>query len=301
MSALPPESGHSCTRPMQGPPCHLPGPQHPPLAQHANGARGPIWSTKPQFRPLSGEACTTPECLGRVRGQITRHPSLEQNIPKYGGQPLMTPKKLEAQAQPTVFVIDDDPAIRQGVSSLLRSVDICAETFGSPKEFVPEKLPDAPCCLVLDVRFGGLSGLDLQAELDNAGINIPIVFITGHGDIPMSVRAMKAGAVEFLTKPFRDDDLLGAVRVALERDRQQREKNKSLAIIRSCFERLTAREHEVFALVTTGLMNKQIAGQLAISDITVKVHRGNMTRKMGARSFVELVRMADALRLPSSV
>jgi FixJ family two-component response regulator len=213
----------------------------------------------------------------------------------------MTPKKLEAQAQPTVFVIDDDPAIRQGVSSLLRSVDICAETFGSPKEFVPEKLPDAPCCLVLDVRFGGLSGLDLQAELDNAGINIPIVFITGHGDIPMSVRAMKAGAVEFLTKPFRDDDLLGAVRVALERDRQQREKNKSLAIIRSCFERLTAREHEVFALVTTGLMNKQIAGQLAISDITVKVHRGNMTRKMGARSFVELVRMADALRLPSRV
>ena len=213
----------------------------------------------------------------------------------------MTPKKLEAQAQPTVFVIDDDPAIRQGVSSLLRSVDICAETFGSPKEFVPEKLPDAPCCLVLDVRFGGLSGLDLQAELDNAGINIPIVFITGHGDIPMSVRAMKAGAVEFLTKPFRDDDLLGAVRVALERDRQQREKNKSLAIIRSCFERLTKREHEVFALVTTGLMNKQIAGQLAISDITVKVHRGNMTRKMGARSFVELVRMADALRLPSSV
>ena len=143
--------------------------------------------------------------------------------------------------------------------------------------------------------------MDLQAELDNAGINVPIVFITGHGDIPMSVRAMKAGAVEFLTKPFRDDDLLGAVRVALERDRQQREKNKSLAIIRSCFERLTAREHEVFALVTTGLMNKQIAGQLAISDITVKVHRGNMTRKMGARSFVELVRMADALRLPSSV
>ena len=169
-------------------------------------------------------------------------------------------QKVEAQAQPTVFVIDDDPAIRQGVSSLLRSVDICAETLGSPKEFLPEKLPDAPCCLVLDVRFGGLSGLDLQAELDNAGINIPIVFITGHGDIPMSVRAMKAGAVEFLTKPFRDDDLLHAVRVALERDRQQREKNKSLAIIRSCFETLTPREQEVFALVTTGLMNKQIAG-----------------------------------------
>ena len=212
----------------------------------------------------------------------------------------MTLEKVQAQAQPTVFVIDDDPAIRQGVSSLLRSVNICAEMFGSPKEFLPENLPDAPCCLVLDVRFRSSSGLDLQAELDNAGINIPIVFITGHGDIPMSVRAMKAGAVEFLTKPFRDQDLLDAVRVALERDRQQREKNKSLAIIRSCFERLTAREHEVFALVTTGLMNKQIAGQLAISDITVKVHRGNMTRKMGARSFVELVRMADALKPSSS-
>jgi FixJ family two-component response regulator len=131
---------------------------------------------------------------------------------------------VEAQAQPTVFVIDDDPAIRQVVSSLLRSVNICAKTFGSPKEFVPERLPEAPCCLVLDVRFEGSSGLDLQAELDNAGINIPIVFITGHGDIPMSVRAMKAGAVEFLTKPFRDQDLLDAVTVGLERDRQQWEK-----------------------------------------------------------------------------
>ena len=212
----------------------------------------------------------------------------------------MKAENVQAQAQPTVFVIDDDPAIRQGVSSLLRSVDIRAEIFGSPKEFVPEKLPDAPCCLVLDVRFGSSSGLDLQAELDNAGINIPIVFITGHGDIPMSVRAMKAGAVEFLTKPFRDQDLMDAVRVALERDRQQRIKNKSLAIIRSCFETLTRREREVFALVSAGLMNKQIAGQLEISEITVKVHRGNLTRKMGARSVAELVRMADALKPPSS-
>src|SRR6186997_870929 len=173
------------------------------------------------------------------------------------GAALMTLEKVQAQAQPTVFVIDDDPAIRQGVSSLLRSVDICAKTLGSPKEFLPENLPEAPCCLVLDVRFGGLSGLDLQAELDNAGINIPIVFITGHGDIPMSVRAMKAGAVEFLTKPFRDENLLDAVRVALERDRQQREKNKSLAIIRSCFDTLTPREKEVFALVSAGFMNKE--------------------------------------------
>ena len=212
----------------------------------------------------------------------------------------MKAENVQAQAQPTVFVIDDDPAIRQGVSSLLRSVNIYAETFGSPKEFLPEKLPDAPCCLVLDVRFGSSSGLDLQAELDNAGINIPIVFITGHGDIPMSVRAMKAGAVEFLTKPFRDQDLMDAIRVALERDRQQRIKNKSLAIIRSCFETLTRREQEVFALVSAGLMNKQIAGQLEISEITVKVHRGNLTRKMGARSVAELVRMADALKPPSS-
>jgi FixJ family two-component response regulator len=212
----------------------------------------------------------------------------------------MTTEKVQAQAQPTVFVIDDDAAIRQGISSLLRSVNIRAEIFSSPQEFLPEKLPDAPCCLVLDVRFRSSSGLDLQAELDNAGINIPIVFITGHGDIPMTVRAMKAGAVEFLTKPFRDQDLLDAISVALERDRQQREKNKSLAIIRSSFETLTPREQQVFALVSTGLMNKQIAAQLAVSEITVKVHRGNLTRKMGARSVAELVRMADALRPPSS-
>ena len=212
----------------------------------------------------------------------------------------MATEKVQAQGQSTVFVIDDDPAIRQGISSLLRSVNIGAEIFSSPQEFSPDKLPDAPCCLVLDVRFRSASGLDLQAELDNAGINIPIVFITGHGDIPMTVRAMKAGAVEFLTKPFRDQDLLDAIGIALERDRQQREKNKSLAIIRSCFETLTPREQQVFALVSSGLMNKQIAGQLAVSEITVKVHRGNLTRKMGARSVAELVRMADALKPSSS-
>jgi len=212
----------------------------------------------------------------------------------------MATEKVQAQGQSTVFVIDDDPAIRQGISSLLRSVNIGAEIFSSPQEFSPDKLPDAPCCLVLDVRFRSASGLDLQAELDNAGINIPIVFITGHGDIPMTVRAMKAGAVEFLTKPFRDQDLLDAISVALERDRQQWEKNKSLAIIRSCFETLTPREQQVFALVSSGLMNKQIAGQLAVSEITVKVHRGNLTRKMGARSVAELVRMADALKPSSS-
>src|SRR6478736_3971718 len=176
------------------------------------------------------------------------------------GAAPMKAENVQAQAQPTVFVIDDDPAIRQGLSSLLRSVNIHAEIFGSPKEFLPEKLPDAPCCLVLDVRFGSSSGLDLQAELDNAGINIPIVFITGHGDIPMSVRAMKAGAVEFLTKPFRDQDLLDAVGVALEKDRARRANELRLAELRSRFDTLTARERQVLLLVIAGRLNKQIAG-----------------------------------------
>src|SRR6187399_2586075 len=184
----------------------------------------------------------------------------------------MTPK-VEAQAKPTVFVIDDDPAIRQGVSSLLRSVDICAETFGSPQEFLPETLPEAPCCLVLDVRFGGLSGLDLQVELDDAGINIPIVFITGHGDIPMSVRAVKAGAIEFLTKPFRDQELLDAVREAIDRDQQARSREDEMAELRQRYRSLTPRQQDVMKYVVRGLVNKQIAAEIGIAEPTVKLHR----------------------------
>ena len=204
-----------------------------------------------------------------------------------------------SDASSTVLVIDDDPDLRASVGRLLRSLGIDVQLFASISDFLKSDPPDGPTCLVLDVRLPGQSGLELQRELAQAKKELPIIFITGHGDIPMSVQAMKGGAIEFLTKPFRDQDLLDAISVALERDRQQREKNKSLAIIRSCFETLTPREQQVFALVSAGLMNKQIAGQLAVSEITVKVHRGNLTRKMGARSVAELVRMADALK-PSS-
>jgi len=186
------------------------------------------------------------------------------------------------QNWPIVFVIDDDPAVRKALGNILRSVGICAELLGSAREFARNKLPETPCCLLLDVRLPDLNGLEFQAELERAGINIPIVFMTGYGDVPMSVKAMKAGAVEFLTKPFRDQDLLDAVHAAIERNRQQREKNKSLAKVQANFELLTIREQQVIALVATGLMNKQIAGELEISEITVKVHRGNAMRKIGA-------------------
>ena len=194
-----------------------------------------------------------------------------------------------------VFIVDDDAPLRESLRNLFRSVGLQAQTFGSAKEFLQVQPPDAPCCLVLDVRLPGISGIDFQAELHNAGMNIPIVFVTGHGDIPMSVRAMKAGAVEFLTKPFRDQELLDSVRIALERHREQRQQEQSFARIKACFDTLTPRELEVISLVSTGLMNKQIAGQLEISEITVKVHRVNGMRKIGAKSMAELVRMADIL------
>jgi FixJ family two-component response regulator len=199
--------------------------------------------------------------------------------------------------QPTVFVIDDDAAVRTSVEQLLRSVSLQAVSFGSTADFLRARRPNAPSCLVLDVRLPGLSGLDFQTELDRAGINIPIIFISGYADVPMSVKAMKAGAVEFLTKPFREQDLLDAIRSALERDGAQREKNLSLAKVRASFDSLTNREQQVIALVTSGFMNKQIAAKLGVSEITVKVHRGNVMRKMGVRSLAELVRMADALGL----
>jgi FixJ family two-component response regulator len=203
--------------------------------------------------------------------------------------------KTPAEPSPVVFVVDDDASVRDGLKSLLRSVSLQVETFGSTSEFLQNKLPDAPGCLVLDVRLPGLSGLDFQTELARAGIAIPIIFITGHGDIPMSVKAIKAGAVEFLTKPFREQDILDAVRVALERDRSRREQDKKTSDLRKLFDSLTTREQEVMGLVTAGLMNKQIAAEIGVSVITAKVHRGSVMRKMGARSLADLVRMADAL------
>ena len=185
--------------------------------------------------------------------------------------------------------------MREALQRLLRSVGLQAQTFGTTAEFLNAKLPDVASCLVLDVRLPGISGLDFQSELAKAKIHVPIIFITGHGDIPMSVKAMKAGAVEFLTKPFRDQELLDAIGIALNLDRTRRENEKAVSNLRALFDSLTPREREVMALVTAGLMNKQIAAQLDVSEVTVKVHRGNAMGKMRARSLAELVRMADVL------
>ena len=203
--------------------------------------------------------------------------------------------KEQPETESVVFVVDDDKSLREALKSLLRSVGLRVEAYGSGADFLKTKLPDAAACLVLDVRLPGVSGLDFQSELAKADIHIPIIFITGHGDIPMTVRAMKAGAVEFLTKPFRDQDLLDAVQIALERDRARRTQDKTVREVRDHFEALTPREQEVIGFVTAGLMNKQIAAELGVSEITVKVHRGNVMKKMGARSLADLVRMADTL------
>jgi FixJ family two-component response regulator len=205
--------------------------------------------------------------------------------------------KQKDDSAPIVFVIDDDTSVRDAMSSLFRSVGLKVELFASPAEFLRAPRVDGPSCLVLDVRLPGLSGLDFQSDLDRAGIHIPIVFMTGHGDIPMAVKAMKAGAVEFLSKPFRDQDMLDAVRAAFASDFARRERDKTATQLRANFEKLTAREQEIMALVAAGLMNKQIAAEIGVSEITVKFHRGNVTRKMGARSIAELVRMADMLGL----
>lgn len=197
---------------------------------------------------------------------------------------------------PTVFVIDDDPLIRDGVRSLIGSVGLQALTFGSAREFLCSARPDAPACLVLDVRLPDLSGLDLQRELREADVHIPIIFISGHGDIPMTVEAMKAGAVEFLTKPFRGQDLLDAVQGAIARDRDARQERAEMAGVRKCFDTLSPREREVLRMVVAGLLNKQIAFELGISELTVKTHRGHVMEKMHAGSLAELVRMTDRLR-----
>jgi FixJ family two-component response regulator len=202
------------------------------------------------------------------------------------------------EANSIVFVIDDDAAIREALASLVRSVGLRVETFRSPDEFLKKKLPDVPRCLVLDVRLPGTSGLNFQRELAEANVHIPIIFITGHGDIPMSVRAMKAGAVEFLTKPFRDQDLLDAIQVGLDKDRDRREGEAEILMLKERFESLTPREQEVLPWVVTGRLNKQIAAELGTSEATVKVHRSQLMRKMGAESVADLVRMADKMKIP---
>lgn len=201
------------------------------------------------------------------------------------------------EASATVIVIDDDPAVREALGSLLRSVGFEVKLLASVADFLRSTRPEGPCCLVLDIRLPGQSGLDLQRHLAMANTQIPIIFITGHGDIPMSVQAMKGGAVEFLTKPIRDQDLLDAIQLGLERDRRWLENEKALADLRARFETLTAREREVMAWVVAGRLNKQIASELGISEITVKVHRGQVMRKMRASSLPDLGRMADKVRL----
>lgn len=199
------------------------------------------------------------------------------------------------QEQPIAFVIDDDRSVREGLSNLLQSVDIAVETFGSTGDFLQRKRPDVPACLILDVRLPDMSGIEFQEELSRLGFSMPIIFITGYADVPMSVQAMKAGAVEFLCKPFREEDLLRAVRTAIKKDITQREKALTLRAVRRNFEALTPREQEVMAYIVSGLMNKQVAGKLKLSEITVKVHRASVMRKMQAKSLAELVRQADAL------
>src|SRR5215831_16656232 len=201
---------------------------------------------------------------------------------------------------PVVLVVDDDHDIREGLKALLESVNLDSRTYRSAPEFFRSKLPDQVSCLILDVRLPGLSGLDFQAELARVNVNIPIIFITGFGDIPMSVKAMKAGAVEFLTKPIREQDLLDAVRAALDRDRTRRKSEEKIQDLRTRFEALSAREQEVMSLVASGLMNKQVAAEIGIVEVTVKVHRHNIMKKLGAKSLAKLVRMADALGLPRS-
>jgi len=203
----------------------------------------------------------------------------------------------QSDDNPIVLVIDDDPDVREGLRALLQSVNLESRAYTSAPEFFRSKLPDQVSCLILDVRLPGLGGLDFQAELAKVNVNIPIIFITGYGDIPMSVKAMKAGAVEFLTKPVREQDLLDAVRAALNQDRERRKSEERMHDLHARFEALSQREQEVMGLVAAGLMNKQVAAEIGIVEVTVKVHRHNIMKKLGAKSLADLVRMSDALGL----
>lgn len=208
----------------------------------------------------------------------------------------MTERPAEAgNNEPIVLVVDDDPSVRRALVNLFESVGLRVAAFGSAPEILQSKPPEVPSCLVLDIRLPGLSGLDLQADLAKANIHTPIIFITGHGDIPMTVRAMKSGAVDFLTKPVRDQDMLDAVQAAIQRDRKRREIEKTVSNVRSRFESLTPRERDVLALVASGKMNKNVAAELGLAEITVKIYRGQIMRKMGAKSLAELVKMNEAL------
>jgi FixJ family two-component response regulator len=228
------------------------------------------------------------------RGDISLYPAFASEECAVTGRPTSADDLTSAE-QPIVLVIDDDESMRRALTNLFQSVGLRVEVFGSAPELLRSKLPDVASCLVLDVRLPGLSGLDFQTDLAKANIHIPIVFMTGHGDIPMSVMAMKAGAVDFLSKPFRQQEMLDAVTVAIERDRKRRKDEKIVSDAQALFETLTPREREVLSLVAGGLMNKQIAADISIAEITVKIHRGHIMKKMGTRSLADLVRITEML------